>query len=475
MSSAEADPGGAAEGERTGSRATLFAVTWAAAVLFHVAGNPRAGEAWSRGLVGVAAVALLAKPRSRLAHATLAVAVLVTAWAEAPGLSNHFLLQGFVALAVLGGLATWPDGVCQLVCRVGGPLRLLLLAFYAFAAFAKLNTDFFDPVESCARFYLEEAIGSWGLGGVTEGWTSGAHRSVAVVVAGIELAVAALLVVRRTRSAGVLVALAFHFLLALDRSHQFFDFSSVLACLFLLFLPEAAVRRATSRLVAARDHLARRWSSGPELLRLGGLAAALGVVGVAAGPVDWPAPPLLRSVGIVAWIGYGLGTLVLAWVAVRTPHAAPPTLLPAATPRLLLAVPFLAVLNGLTPYLEVKTGASWNMYSNLAVVDGESNHLLVRSGVPLTDAHERIVRVESASGVDLGFYERSDWQLPEVTLLDHLAGHPGATVEGTVDGERVRYEGGGDARPAWREKLQVFRAVDLDGAVGCQVSFGPAR
>ncbi len=59
-----------------------------------------------------------------------------------------------------------------------------------------------------------------------------------------------LLVVRRTRYLGVVVALGFHFMLALDRTHQFYDFSSILLPLFVLFLPEqfaVDVRDAVAR------------------------------------------------------------------------------------------------------------------------------------------------------------------------------------------------------------------------------------
>src|SRR2546430_10827189 len=47
-------------------------------------------------------------------------------------------------------------------------------------------------------------------------------------VAGIELSIPVLLLVRRTRHLGVVVGLVFHRLIALDQSHLFSDFSSVL-------------------------------------------------------------------------------------------------------------------------------------------------------------------------------------------------------------------------------------------------------
>ena len=117
--------------------------------------------------------------------------------------------------------------------------RLCLLGFYVFASFAKLNSAFFDRSTSCAAFYFRRvdrlrrpvrlcssteppglAVGRdrrhrrdravdprccWCSGGrATSAWSSGS---------------------------------LFHAVLALDRTHQFFDFSSVLAALFVLFLP----------------------------------------------------------------------------------------------------------------------------------------------------------------------------------------------------------------------------------------------
>lgn len=453
----------------------VFAVTWSVAVLFHLAGNTRLAPEWGRALLGVAAVAILARPGSARLVAALAVTVLVNVWLEAPLLSNHWLLHGLIAVLVLVGVGMSPGDAQGVLRRAAGPLRLLLLAFYVFAAFAKLNTDFFDAAVSCGVFYLDESVRSWGFGDIG-GWSPVLQRTVTVVVAGIELMIPVLLVIQRTRGAGVVVALTFHFLLALDRTHQFFDFSAVLVALFLLFLPPDGVSEVVARLKRVRASAAARWASGPELLRLLGLAGAALVVLIASGPGEWPAPPVLRSVGVVAWMIYGIGAIAFAVGAVRLATGPPARLVPAGSSVVLLAVPLLAVLNGLTPYVELKTAASWNMYSNLAIVDGDSNHLLVPGGLALSDAHERLVEITEARGVDLDFYIGTDWRLPEVMLTDHLADRPEAVVFGRVNGEEVRYEGGAvEARPLWQRKLQVFRAVDGEGAVACQPSFGPAR
>jgi len=454
----------------------VFTVGCAVAALLHLAGNSALAPWWAKAALGAAAVGVLARPRSRAAVAVMCASVLVTVWVEAPLLGNHWLLSGLVALVVLGALSPPFTSVGVSTARMRGPLRLLLLAFYVFAAFAKLNEDFFDPAVSCGAQFLRETAASWDLAPLVDGWSRGIDVGVAVAVATIELSVPALLISRRTRRAGVLLGLAFHFVLALNRDHQFFDFSGTLVPLFLLFLPSGIAAQLLDDLRTAADALRERWPSGPQLLRLAALAVGAMLALGAAGSERFGTRWVVHDAGLIFWLLYGAGTLLLVG---RVSMRGWPCGDPLVDRRLrwpLLLVPALALLNGVSPYLELKTGASWNMYSNLSVVDGTSNHLLVRSGVPLTDAHERLVEVVEADGVDLGFYDDSPWRLPEVMLLDHLADRPGATVVGTVDGEEVRYVGGrGGGRPTWQRKLQVFRAVDVDGPVSCQPSFGPAR
>ena len=265
----------------------------AAAVVFHLVGNPTLAPVWGKALLAASAVAVLARPRVAWLAALLAVAVLVNVWLEAPTLGNHWLLHGLVAVVVLGGVATGRADAGRAIARVGGPARLTLLAFYGFAAFAKLNTDFFDPAVSCAVFYLRESAGSLHLGSAVADLRRASSGRIAVAVAATELSIPVLLVVRRTRNWGVVVGLGFHFVLALDRSHQFFDFSSVLLALFLLFLDPATVaawfdRMATVRApargalgVRAGDPRPARARPGRRGHRLGRRAAELGRGGAA--------------------------------------------------------------------------------------------------------------------------------------------------------------------------------------------------
>jgi hypothetical protein len=84
----------------------------------------------------------------------VAVLGLITAWQEAPMLGNHWFVVSFVDLAVLlSALATLRDRNINRdkLAEVFLPLaRWCLVLFYSFAAFAKLNTAFFDTAVSCS-------------------------------------------------------------------------------------------------------------------------------------------------------------------------------------------------------------------------------------------------------------------------------------------------------------------------------------
>lgn len=435
----------------------LFAV----AVLAHLTSNLAFGSltsASARGVVsvvaGAVAVACLLRPAVRPWRLALGPAVLLSAWVEAPLIGNHWVLAALLALAWT--LTAWRSAPYAELARAG---RLLLLAFYPLAALAKLNEGFFEPVTSCATFFTNQLLGSWGLPGLEP--TGPLGTLPALATAGIELLIPLLLVVPRTRRLGVLVGIAFHGLLTLDLDQHFHDFTSVLLVLFLLFLDERSL--AT---------LERRWPVTRRCEPVLAVWLALLVV-LAVGPGSRAALALLEVSGLVLWLP------LLAWVLVQVARVgrgpSPVALRPAGLAAWLVLG--LAVANGLAPYLELKTASGWNMYSNLTVVDGDSNHLLVRSGLPLRSVQAHLVTVLDTDDPGLAAYVGSGWALPEQTFRHHLAGRPDATVTYELDGE-VRTATGaelGRALPLVAEKLLFFRAVDTSGAARCEVWWHPAR
>jgi hypothetical protein len=121
------------------------------------------------------------------------------------------------------------------------------------------------------------------------------------------------------------------------------------------------------------------------------------------------------------------------------------------------------------------------MYSNLRTVDGESNHFIIRSTVPLTDQQSSLVRIVESSDPRLGFYARFDYLLTFDRFRDHLSRHPDVSVTYERDGEIVEVERAGDvpglarALPEIERRLLLFRAVDGRADERCLQGFGPVQ
>lgn len=461
----------------------LFSVLWALAAVWHLLGNTTTAPAWAQALLALGIALVLVRPGAVLPLAVLAGAGLITMWEEAPVLGNHWLLAGFVNIAILlavgVGVARGRAGDrADLAHRLFPVARLCLVAFYAFAAFAKVNSAFFDRSVSCALFFFRESTDSLGLGALQLDGASWLEWAVIVGTVAIELSIPVLLVIRRTRNAGVVLGLVFHAVLAFDRSHQFFDFSAVLYALFVLFLPSDAGTWVAERIGSIRARLALRGEGLPERVHLGLVA----VPTVLALLVVLDVATLGRGVDIGWWPWQGSAVLVICMTAAFLRKSGSPERHALRPHHLAFAVvPLLVVLNGLTPYLELKTGYGWNMYSNLRTVDGDSNHLLVRRTLPLTDEQSELVEIVSTSSPELRRYAQADYALTWRQLRQFLATRPDVRISYRRDGRTVSLERASDdpdlvdADPAWREKVQLFRAVDMREPERCVPAFGPAR
>ncbi len=438
-----------------------FARMFGVACVAHIVGNPPVGEVGPETTalgvttlaLGLISVSLIVRPdlRRLLGAAGL---VIVSVWLEAPLLGNHWLVMGFVALAVLASgfsKAPWPA-----LAPMG---RVVLLVFYSFAAFAKLNAGFFDAVHSCGVFYANQALGSYGLRGIEPGGT--AALAVIVGTAAIELAVPILLVIPRTRRWGVLLGVAFHSLISLDLDQHFYDFTAVLLLLFGLFHSDETSSECDRR--AAVETRSFQMAVATTVLLV--LAAVV--------PETTVTVVLLRIGAFVVWIPFAI------WFVWTTATVGRSTADLRLVPRSAFGAALAAIvfLNGLTPYLELKTAYGFNMYANLETVGGESNHFVVRRTLPLTGVHDDLVAIDATDDPGLEPYVNSGYVLPRRNLDHYLADHPDASVEATtLAGTSMVIEGDTvEALPVLAEKFQLFRAVDTRDPPRCQAAWFPAR
>jgi hypothetical protein len=433
----------------TKSASSWFTRLFAGAVIAHVAGNPPFrldALGFSIVALGLVAAVVILAPHYRPTRLGLAVLVLATVWFEAPLIGNHWVVAGFVALAML--VSELRADPWAWFAPTG---RGILLAFYSFAAFAKLNDGFFDPVHSCGLFYTNQSLASWGLPLVPSGGVGAFGLAAATTI--IELAVPILLVVKRTRVYGVMLGFSFHYLISLDLGQHFYDFTALLFALFTLFIDDSVTARWERNL---RRHQ-------PTLLTLAVASVLLTVAAVVAG--RYLAVWTVRTGTFFVWIPVG-AALVLA--VLRMPRVQQHTLSFRSAGAVGMVLVALVTLNGLTPYLGLKTGYGFNMYANLHTVDGESNHWVIRRTADLIDVP--MVTIIESSEPGLAQYVGSGYLVPERNVLDRLADHPDHTITYTVQGRTVAGTGAelGERLPVLVEKFGLFRSIDTQSPPRCQ-------
>ncbi len=429
-------------------------VLWAMALLLHLLGNPALwyGDALPRvqgalpAVVAVLAVATALRPTDRR------IALAATAAAALLGITRLPVLPNNLVLSVVVGVALQssrdPATALRIAVRAGA-------AAYGFAALAKLNTAFLDPVTSCSTLILQRLVGSLGLPAVPGGVVRLAPWATLLV----ESSVAVGLFVPRLRRHAATLGVAFHGLLAYDLSQHFWDFTSALLPIFAAAAPGV---------VAAGVHRARRWVPGP-VARVG--AVVLGAVAAASGVAAAAAVVVL--VGHLTWIVRGTG-LLATWSAIvvaERPVAPRWARAPLPWGPLAIALVSLVVLNGATPYLQLKTGYGWNMYSNLTVAGGSSNHLVVPAADLRGDQRD-LVAVERASDPLVDAYADRPVRFARVQLEAWVARTPGAEVTiRAADGgsEVLRHGAVAPARPGWLLRVAPLRPVTDE----CLLAYGP--
>lgn len=470
----------------------MFTWLWALAVLLHLLYLP--GESallgaftgWNvaHAALGIGAIALLCRPRSSVVLALVCALVPITAWIEAPAVGNHWLLASLVALVLLGAMLVGViggrrhdgGGVGRSIDVDAFPvMRITFLVAYGFAALSKFNSSFVDPTVSCANVFLDQVTRSVGLPGLDASSGAWWTHLVPYAVIVIETSVVVLLALAPTRVLGVLVALVFHGIIAIDTEHAFSDFSSVIAVLVVLFLPDDWFDRWDEWGSRPRARTAVRWATATIAVGAGTLLL-------------WQS--LDERHRWSAEIGHGrdamwwtVGTAVVALVAITAARTrtvrSDVALLP--DDRVMLAFPGVAVLIGLGPWLGVRDATSWNMYSNLVIAPDATNSWVVPGTMRLLDPPGGYVRIHASTDPALAPYIASGDLVPFVNLRTYTATRPDSSVTFERDGTIITVAHTRDD-PAlgrepewWWRKVLVRRSIDLDGPARCQESFGALR
>lgn len=395
------------------------------------------------------------RPGSPLRLLCLAVVQVLIAFTKMPWLTNHTIVNTVANLTLVATLlpvlfhrprrlASWqvdvvPSDDVDLRQQYGAAwvqyfaplLRAELLIVYGWASFHKLNRDWFDPEQSCAVIFWDRMVRF-------TPWTQGLGAlgfCMPYVALGIEILLPVLLARRRWRLAGILTGLCFHVLLGCV---GFYRFSAIVTALYCLFLPDWVVDAVDERWAA----LQLRWSRSQFWLAhcissrcrqwLSVLIAIAAIVVLLRFPMSFPQPPLLlvreqiqsQRIGWSLlfqglWLAATTGTFAMLLVVLRHYRFNEDRPQRVRVPGWLWIFPFLTMLNGASPYLGIKTEASFSMFSNLRTVGAQSNHLLIRVPMALLSEGTDLVEVSSTSDGELNRVRDSNYQLAWMELCSY--------------------------------------------------------
>jgi hypothetical protein len=463
----------------------LFSILWAtAAALHHLEAQPLAGLPLYPFVV-----LLFLFPERIWAIAAFALAHITLLWFDLPAAANHSVLALLVDGTLLIGCirAVWSQTGGspghRLWESIQGPIRATVLVVYGMAVFHKLNSSFFDPHVSCATSQLAKMFH---LHGFAERSTNlSAFGFNIYLTLAFEIAIIVFLAWPRFAFVGALIGLIFHTAVAWA---QFFDFATVVFALYLFFLPWDGLQRTVTAI--------------PRSI---GIGFATGLIALALTSLYFHG--IRGDADVFSWRGWTLkaDTLIcLFWTLMIWPVLLPVYLsrsVRSGAPRwsgapLAWLAPSVALINGATPYLGLKTVANYSMFSNLRTEGGKTNHFLIPAGrFFLADYQNDLVRVEFVDWVAPDKYplrvrlaggprwirRNSRWlrEAPEARVpfmelrrtlqLWREVGYTRASVlyerQGVWHDLEDAFSGAELMRPLsfWERKLMAFRAVQDDG------------
>ncbi|MEM9311940.1 MAG: DCC1-like thiol-disulfide oxidoreductase family protein [Pseudomonadota bacterium] len=437
-------------------RREIFATFFAFFSIFHVFNYAFEYRifppSWDTLALGVTALALLFRPSSaRLLFALMLISTVSTVL-QAPVQSNHTIVR---AAALLGYWMSFftamarNDHFDKVFERFAPAGCAALLIMYFYGVFHKINWDFLNPVTSCATTLWREM--PWPLSALQGPFIDYSAIYGTFVVEGL---IAGALLFRATRHLGIAAGIAFHLLLSLSGYAMYISFTTLSIALHTCFLSEGAARSILSAPIVQ----AVRTKLEEPIYKASVLALCLGLVSLA-----HSGSYTLTTLATFPFI------LPFCWAVLRyggerselneTPKRH-------ALPAIGMIVGALFLANGAMPYLGLKTAQSINMFANLRLEAGESNHLVFSGDHRPFGYLDDIVTLPK-SGTHRVYYDVLVWAKnnPEATVTFERNGtlyeeQNAASLKQDID--RILF-------PAWVNKWFHFQPVELASPEPCGV------
>ena len=453
------------------ARAEIFGCFFALFSIFHVFNYAfeygRFPPSWDQVAIAATATMLLFNPGSSRALCLVMLASTVSTLVQAPVHSNHTMVRSALLIGYWASFlfvmfrASNRSAVFANLTLAG---QGALLVMYVFGIFHKINTDFLDPTTSCA-------VALWRRMPEPLRWIEGPLIDNATIYGtfAAEGAIMWMLLTPRLRHYGVVAGILFHLLIALSGYAMYVSFTMLSISLHTLFLDGESAKR----IVASR---------GMRVLQIRLFDPAYATI----------ACLLIAGLTLAAFAGnYSLVTLlalpmVLPFCVLVVRYGGPPKPPHAVSrprnsrPAVVIGAAVTAIFfaNCSMPYLGLKSAQAINMFANLRLEDGTSNHLLLSHPPGPFRYLEDIAEIDDSGGdAGLEWYRRNDHSIVYYDLLVRLLNDPELVVSFTRGGRSLESVSAADLaddiarqlHPAWFRKWFHFQPVSLARPEPCGV------
>ena len=315
---------------------------------------------------------------------------------------NHYILEllvSFAFLAAAGALyARKRASGTGLIEKAAPTARLLLLLVYFFAVLDKSNTDYLSP-HGCGWELISPFFGGDALAArVPLMWQLGVYGSLAT-----EAFLLIGLSTTRFRKPALIIGACFHTFLAVVPYEGIASFSSLTLALYVLFMPEATNWREWGFLPKLQDWKMRAAAMVGGATLWGVLSYKLSEKIAHATYPNLSTYGALRnekdlaSIVLSALIFVPMGVWLVSSLFRSMPsnvEARKPLRL--WGPAWMAILPLLAIVNGLCPYIGLKTQTSFAMFSNLRTEQGQFNHLFLPASMQVFQYQKELIHVTKA-------------------------------------------------------------------------------
>ena len=454
------------ENAKSESRQTIFTIFFAIFSIFHFSNYAfeydRFPPSWDMFLILAAALYTLVRPTSDRALFILMLVSTISTITQAPIGSNHTMVRSAVIVGywlsfIVSVVRNLPAGAVFTNFVPAGQGVLLVMYFYGI--FHKINADFLNPITSCAvaLWELMPPPMSW----FQQDWAHYAAIYGTFIVEGL-LIVA--LLTKRWRHWGIAAGIAFHFMLSFSAYAMYISFTMLSIALHTLFLSESAANNVMNSKALA--FLRSRMVDPVYIFASVALVATFAVLAFA---------------GSYTYATFFALPLLIPFCLIILAHGAAKDRT-ANFGKTGLAIGFataaLFFVNGAMPYLGLKTSQSTNMFANLRLEGGVSNHL-VFSGSQRPFRYLDDVAIIEDGGDDnwLKWVSENDFGIVHYDLLARLQENPELTISyrvrdrtfTDVDAQAMKSEIEQTLHAPWVRKWFHFQPVYLGQPEHCNV------